>query len=175
MLFLVTKKQKERILDEYHARLIQVFTLSIVFLFVVFLGSLFPAYVTMKVDRQIVTDKLLPLQAAIEQSKSTVSASSSPDINNDISILSLDTNKRTVEIYYDIKKIYTEIPNVELISIQVDTLSKKIQVVARIDDKNTANTLVEKLKTTRYAGANLPYSVFSQGKNFMFGQTLTYE
>ena len=175
MLFLITKKQKDRILDEYHASMIYIFTLCLIGLFIVFLVSLFPAYLTMNVDRQILTDKISPLQAEIDQSKSETESNNAVGINNDISILSLGTKKDTVSIYNDIKGIYEGIPNIVLISINIDTLTKKVIIVANIDDKNTANLLVEKLKTTRYKGADLPYSVFSQSKNFIFSQTLTYE
>ncbi len=60
-------------------------------------------------------------------------------------------------------------------SINIDSLSKKIVVSANIDNKNTANILVDKLNNTAYKGAELPYSVFSQSKNFILNQNLSYE
>ncbi len=175
MLFLITKKQKDKILDEYHANLVYIFSISLIFLLVVFLLSLFPSYVTMKVDRQILADKISPMQAEIEQYKINSEKNNSASINDDISILSLNPKKDTVSIYKEIKEIYIQIPNVQIESMSIDTLSKKVIVVANIDNKNTASILVDKLNSTRYKGADLPYSVFSQSKNFIFSQTLTYE
>ncbi len=175
MLFLITKKQKDKILDEYHANLIYILTLSLVGLFIVFLISLFPSYLTMKVDRQILTDKVAPLQAQIDAYKADGEKNNSQGINNDISILSVGTKKDTIGIYKEIKSIYERIPNVQITSISVDMISKKVTVVANIDSKNTASILVDALNATRYKGADLPYSVFSQSKNFIFSQTLTYE
>lgn len=175
MLFLITKKQKDKILDEYYGNLIRIFTLSIVVLFIMFLISLFPSYITMKVDRQILTDKIAPLQKGLDQSKGDGEKNNTVGINDDISILSLNPKKDTIEIYKQIKEIYQQTLNVQIINISVDSLSKKITVTANIDNKNTANLLVDKLNATRYIGADLPYSVFSQNKNFIFSQTLSYE
>ncbi len=175
MLFLITKKQKDKILDEYHGNLIYIFTISLVVLFVIFLISLFPSYLTMRVDRQILTDKIAPLQLRIDYYKAESEKNNTAGINDDISILSLNPKKDTVAIYKEIKNIYQEIPNLQITSISVDSLSKKVTVIANIDNKNTANLLVDKLNSTRYKGADLPYSVFSESKNFTFSQTLTYE
>ncbi|MBC7981610.1 hypothetical protein H7X65_00870 [Candidatus Parcubacteria bacterium] len=172
---MITKKQKDKILDEYYANLIHIATVCVVVLFAVFLISLFPSYLTMKVDRQILTDKVAPLQAEIDQHRAEGEKNNTSGIDDDISILSLNTKKDTVTIYKEIKDIYQQIPNVQIVSIVVDGLSKKINVTANIDNKNTANLLVEKLNSTRYKGADLPYSVFSQTKNFIFSQTVTYE
>ncbi len=170
MLFLITKKQKEKILSEYHANLITIFTLSLIALSVIFLISVFPIYLTMKVDRQILTDKVSPLQAEIDTYKNNAKENNAVSINNDISILSLKTENNSIAIYKEIKSLYQTIPNVQLVSINIDTISKKV-----IDNKNTANLIVDKLNASRYKGADLPYSVFSQSKNFIFSQTLSYE
>lgn len=175
MLFLITKKQKDKILDEYHGNLIQIFTLSVVILFIMFLISLFPSYLTMKVDRQILTDKIAPLQTELDLSKVDGEKNNTAGINSDISILSLNPKKDTIEIYREIKDIYLQTPNVQIVNISVDSLGKKVTVTANIDNKNTANLLVDKLNSTRYKGADLPYSIFSQNKNFIFSQTLSYE
>lgn len=175
MLFLITKKQKDKILDEYYANLIYLFTLGIVGLFIIFLVSLFPSYLTMKVDRKIITDKIAPLQAQIDAYKIDSEKNNVDGVNDDIAILSVGAKKDTVEIYKEIKGIYGQIPNAQVTSISVDTASKKVVVVANIDTKNTASALVDLLNASRYKGADLPYSVFSQSKNFIFSQTLTYE
>lgn len=176
MLFLITKKQKDKILDEYYSSLINIFIISIIILFVIFLVSLFPTYLTMKVDRQILTDKITPLQLENDKNKIESKEKNSLAVNDDISILSTDlTSKKTVSTYKEIKEIYNSVPNVEILSINVDSLSKKVFVVANIDNKNTANSLVDKLNASRYKGAELPYSVFSQSKSFVFNQSLNYE
>ncbi len=176
MLFLITKKQKDKILDEYYSYLINIFTISLMVLLIVFLASLFPTYLTMKVDRQILTNKLIPLQTEIDKNKTESNKKNSVGINDDISILSSGSvNKNTVNMYKEIKDIYKSVPNVDVLSINVDTLSKKVLVTANIDNKNTANSLVDKLNSSRYKGAELPYSVFSQSKSFIFNQSLNYE
>lgn len=176
MLFLITKKQKDKILDEYYSYLINIFTISIIILLVIFLVSLFPTYLTMKVDRQILADKIIPLQLENDRNKTESKEKNSLEVNDDISILNTDlTSKKTINIYKEIKGIYSSIPNIEILSINVDTLSKKVFVVANIDNRNTANSLVDKLNLSRYKGAELPYSVFSQSKSFIFNQSLNYE
>jgi hypothetical protein len=175
MLFLITDKQKNKILDEYYSYLINIFSIGLVVLFVIFLIGLFPTYLTMRTDRQILTDKIAPLQSEIDTYKAQSANADSVNINNDIAVLNTTTTSSTLAIYKEIKGIYTEIPNAQLVSIQIDTLNKKITVVASIDSKNTAGTIVDRLNATRYKGANLPYSVFSQSRNFIFSQNLTYE
>lgn len=176
MLFLITKKQKDKILDEYYSYLINIFTVSLFILLIIFIILLFPTYLTMKVDRQILTDKLTPLQIETDKNKTQSEDKNTLNVNDDISILSSSsTNKNIVNIYNEIKDIYNNVPNVQILNISVDTLSKKVSVTANIDNKNTANILVDKLNTTRYKGADLPYSVFSQSKNFTFNQNLNYE
>lgn len=176
MLFLITKKQKNKILDEYYASLINIFSISLFILLILFLISLFPTYLTMKIDKQILTDKVLPLQMEIDKHKTNSKENNSLSINDDISILSSSsTNKNTVNLYKEIKDIYQSISNVNLVSINVDTLSKKVIVTASIDNKNTANVLVDRLNSSRYKGAELPYSIFSQNKSFIFNQSLSYE
>jgi hypothetical protein len=176
MLFLITKRQKDKILDEYYSSLIKIFTISLFILMVVFLVSVFPTYLIMKVDKQILNSRLNPLQIEIDKNKTESSDKNSLSVNDDISILSSDSkNKNTVSIYKEIKQIYDSIPNVDVLSINVDTLGKKVSVTANIDNKNTANTLVDKLNSSSYKGAELPYSVFSQSKSFVFNQNLNYE
>ncbi len=175
MLFLITKKQKDKILDEYYSYLINVFIVSLIILFIILIVSLFPTYLIMKVDREILTNKLTPLQTEKDLNKIQSEDKNSLTVNDDISILSSSsTNKNIVNIYNEIKEIYN-LPNVQILNISVDTLSKKILVIVNIDNKNTANILVDKLNNTRYKGAELPYSVFSQSKNFTFSQNLNYE
>ncbi len=175
MLFLITKKQKDKILDEYYSGVINVFTIILSVLFIMFLVLLFPTYLNMNVDKKILKDKIVPLQNEIDEYKKKANEVESSGINDNISILNLNTDKKTLEIYREIKDIYKKIPNVELISINVNSLDKKVNVVANIDNKNTANLLVDTLNATKYKGADLPYSVFSQNKNFIFSQTLNYE
>ena len=175
MLFLINKSQKKKILDAYQSSLINLFTIGLLVLSVLFVVVLFPTYLAMRVDRQILTDKIQPLKGEIEKYKSDNSQNESLKVNNDISILSVPRIENTLTIYKEVQSIYGEIPNVEITSIQVDTLSKKVSVNAIIDNKNTANRLVDRLNTSRYKGAVLPYSVFSQGRNFIFNQILSYE
>lgn len=176
MLFLITKKQKEKILDEYYSYLINIFTVSLIILLIIFLTSLFPTHLTMKIDKKILTNKLIPLRAEIEKNKTESSEKSSLNVNDEISILSLgSTNNNIVDIYKEIKEIYSSIPNVDILSVNIDTITKKVLVTANIDNKNTANILVDKLNSSRYKGADLPYSVFSQSKSFIFNQSLNYE
>jgi seryl-tRNA synthetase len=175
MLFLITQKQKNKILDEYYSGIINIITIAITALFIIFLVSLFPSYLTMKVDRKILTDKIALLQSQIDKYKAQAEQNDALAINNNISILSLNVKKETIDIYNEIKDIYKKIPNIEIVSIDVNSLDKKVIVVANIDNKNTASVLVDTLNSTRYKGVDLPYSVFSQSKNFIFSQTLTYE
>lgn len=175
MLFLITKKQKDKILDEYYSGVINIFTIILFVLFIMLLALLFPTYLNMNVDKKILKEKISPLQAEISEYQKKASEVESLGINDNVSILNLNTKKNTVEIYRDIKEIYKKIPNVEIISINVNSLDKKVNIVANIDNKNTANLLVDTLNSTKYKGADLPYSVFSQNQNFIFSQTLNYE
>lgn len=175
MLFLITDKQKNKILDEYYSYLINIFTIGLVVLFVIFVIGLFPTYITMRTDRQILTDKIAPLQSEIDTYKAQSANTDSVTVNNNIAVLNSTTTSNTLAIYKEIKGVYAEIPSAQLASIQIDTLNKKVTVVANIDNKNTAGAIVDRLNATRYKGANLPYSVFSQSRNFIFSQSLTYE
>jgi hypothetical protein len=114
MLFLVTKQQKDKILDEYYARLIYIFSIALLVLFVIFIIVLFPTYLTMKVDGKISSDKIMPLENEINAYKSESDKKEALEINNNISILSLNTKKETIDIYREIQSIYKEIPNVEV-------------------------------------------------------------
>lgn len=176
MLFLISKKQKDKILDEYYSYLLNIISTSLFILLIIFIISFFPTYLIMKVDRQILTDKLSTLQNETDNNKSQNEDKDSLSINNDISILSSDLkNKNTIDLYYEIMEIYKSVPNIKILSVNVDSLSKKVSVTADVDNKNTANILVDKLNTTRFKGADLPYSVFNQNKNFIFNQNLSYE
>ncbi len=171
----MNKKQKEKILDQYYASLINIFSISLFVLFIMFLVFLFPTYLTMKVDQKIVSESVSTLQTEINSFKAINQNASSTKIDNDIALLSASTTNRVVQIYEDIKNIYQDTPNVKLNNISVDMLSKKIAVSATIDSKNTASILVDKLNNAKYKGAELPFSVFSQSKSFIFNQNLTYE
>ncbi len=176
MLFLITKKQKDKILDEYYSYLLNILSTGIFILLVILLISFFPTYLIMKVDRQILTDKLSTLQNEIDKNKIQNEDKNSLNISNDISLLSSDIkNKKTIDVNKEIIDIYKTIPNIKILSVNVDSLSKKVSITADIDNRNTANALVDKLNTTKFKGADLPYSVFSQNKNFIFNQNLSYE
>jgi hypothetical protein len=175
MLFLINKKQKEKILNEYYSSLINIFSFSLFCLFIVLAVFLFPTYLTMKVDQKIMATRVENLTTEMNLYKSSDKTSENQKIDNDISLLSASTTERTLTMYDDIKKIYQEVPNVKITSISIDILNKKILVGAIIDNKNTASVLVDKLNNSNYKGAELPYSVFSQNKSFVLNQNLTYE
>lgn len=175
MLFLLTKKQKDKILDEYYSRLIYIFSFGLIFLFIVFVIVLFPSYLSVKVDKKILIDKIEPLKTEVENYKVEDNKSEALEINNNLSILNTKVNKDALIIYKDIQSVYKEIPNVEILSINVDPIAKKVSVSANVNNKNTANLLVDRLNNSRYKGAELPYSVFSQNNNFVFNLSLIYE
>ena len=175
MLFLINKKQKEKILDQYYSSLINIFSFSLFCLFITLAVFLFPTYLTMKVDEKIIKAKVENLTTEMNLYNTDEKSTENQKINNDISILSLSTSEKTLIIYNDIKNIYKEVPNVRLTGISVDILNKKISVNAIIDNKNTASVLVDRLNNSNYKGAELPYSVFSQNKSFVFNQNLIYE
>lgn len=175
MLFLMNKNQREKILDEYYSSLINIFSFSLFVLLIIFTIFLFPTYLTMRVDKKIMTQKVETLQGEIDMYKNGTKTGETLKIDNDIALLSASTTDRTLTMYSDIKKIYQEIPNVKLTSISIDILNKKIMVSATMDNKNTASMLVDRLNNSNYKGAELPYSVFSQNKNFILNQNLTYE
>ena len=175
MLFLVTKQQRDKILDEYYSYIIYMYSISLIILFVIFLIIIFPTYLIMKVDGKILSDRITPLENEINTYKSEGGKKEALEINNNIAILSLNVKKDTIDIYKEVQSIYKEIPNVIISSISVDTLAKKVAVSSVIDNKNTANLLVDRLNNSRYKGAELPYSVFSQNKNFTFNLNLSYE
>ncbi len=174
MLFLINKKQKEKILDEYYNNLFIVFSIGFIILSIILSISLFPAYLIMHMDKKIVTDKIIPIENTINQYRTKVDEVDVSSINN-ISIFNIDVKKNTIEIFQEIKNIYRSVPNVKIISINVNSLDKKVTVVADVNNKNTASILVDTLNTSKYKGADLPYSVFNQNKNFTFSQTLNYE
>lgn len=175
MLYLINKKQKDKILDTYYATLINLFSFSLFCLFIIFMVFLFPTYLTMRVDREIISDRVLSLKTEIDSYNDINKTNENIDIDNDISILAVSTTDNTLDIYEEIKYIYQTMPNVKLTAINIDTSTKKITINAIIDNKNTANLIVDKLNNSNYKGAELPYSVFSQNKSFIFNQNLTYE
>ncbi len=171
----MNKKQKEKILDQYYASLINIFSISLFVLFLIFLVLLFPTFLTMKVDQKIVSGQLNSIQIDIQSMRNLNQNSTTTVIDNDIALLSASTTNKTVVIYNEIKDIYQQTPNVRLNNISIDILNKRIVVSATIDNKNTASLLVDKLNNSRYKGAELPFSVFTQSKSFIFNQNLTYE
>jgi hypothetical protein len=175
MLFLIDKKQRDKILDEYYSRIMNLASVSILILDVIFIVGFFPTYLTMQVDRNILSEKINPLQNEIASYQTQSKKNDALKVNNDISILSTPTTDNTIEIYHDIRSIYSEIPNVQITIIYVDSVSKTVSVTATMNNKNTASLLVDRLNTSKYKGADLPYSVLGQYKSFIFNQTLKYE
>ena len=175
MLFLITEKQKNKILNDYYASLINILSVSSLILFLLFMISLFPTYFLFKADNDMVNQKIKNLQSEIDLYKLYDVKNQTSNINNDISLLSLNVDRKTVEIYRDILSIYKSVPNVNIVNISVNSINKKITVNAIIDNKNTANIIIDKLNESKYKGAELPYSVFSQSKSFSFNQNLSYE
>lgn len=175
MLFLINKTQKEKILNEYYSSLINIFSFSLFCLFIMLMVFLFPTYLTIKVDKKILELRVENLNKEMSIYKAGDKSDQNQKINNDISLLSASTTDKTLIIYNDIKNIYQEFPNVKITALSVDVLNKKILVSAIIDNKNTASVLVDRLNNSNYKGAELPYSVFSQNKSFVFNQSLTYE
>ena len=166
MLFLITEKQKNKILNDYYASLINILSVSSLILFLLFMISLFPTYFLFKADNDMVNQKIKNLQSEIDLYKLYDVKNQTSNINNDISLLSLNVDRKTVEIYRDILSIYKSVPNVNIVNISVNSINKKITVNAIIDNKNTANIIIDKLNESKYKGAELPYSVFSQSKSF---------
>ena len=175
MLYLINKNQKEKILDEYYSRLINIFTTSLIILSLIFLILLFPVYLNMNVDKKILINKAGLLKKEIDLYKVKNKKDQTFGLSDDVSILSTPTNDTALIIFEEVKSIYKEIPNIRLISINVDVLNKKVIVSAIVDNKNTASLLVDRLNISKYKGADLPYSVFSQNKSFTFNQSLSYE
>ncbi len=175
MLFLMDKENKDKILDEYYFKLTNILIFAQIFLFIIFLIFLLPTYLNMLLDENSFRLKIKPLENEIKNNKEIIQKNNVNDINNSISILANPLHNNILNIYSEIENIYKEIPNVKLMAINIDVLNKTVSIDALVDNKNTANLLVEKLNTTKYKGAELPYSVFSQNKNFIFNQSLKYE
>ncbi len=175
MLFLITEKQKNKILNDYYASLIKILSVSIIILFVLFIISLFPSYFLFKADENIVNQRIRVLQSEIDKYKPEDIKNQTSNINNDISLLSLNVDRKTVDVYRDIVSIYKSIPGVNILNITINSTNKKITINAIIDNKDTANNIIDKLNESKYKGAELPYSVFSQSKSFSFNQNLSYE
>lgn len=174
MLFLIDKENKEKILDEYYFKLINILIFVQAFLFIVFIVFLFPTYLNMIFDENSLRSKIKPLEEEINKTKEFIQKNNVNNINDNISILANPVNNNILDIYKEMEAIYREIPNVKLTAINIDVLNKTVVVNALVDNKNTANLLVERLNTTKYKGAELPYSVFSQNKDFIFNQNLKY-
>lgn len=175
MLFLITKKQRDYIIQEYYAYILHIINIGIILMIIVFTIALFPTYTAMHLDRDIVSQKIIPLEKELSQVGQGAKEDAAIAIQNDISLLHASTTTQVFDIYEDIQKIYLSIPGVDIQDISIDHISKTIQVRAEVDSKNTANALVDILLTSPYKGAELPYSVFSQTKSFIFPQNLTYE
>ncbi len=174
MLYLITTEQRKKIIDEYQARIWSISVICLIFLAIIFFVISIPTVLVMRSESKILTEKLDPL----EKETSLMQAESTKDgavaITKDLSLLQLPKTTNVRDVYKDITQVFEGVSGVVIQNISVDIVSKTIDITSLVRDKDVAKALVDRIQTTKYKGANLPYTILSEKASFVFNQKLTY-
>lgn len=175
MLYLIHDEQRKKITDDYYICVWLSLSWALVIVFVIAAVSAIPTIVLLQTEVSVSRDRVAQLKAEIQASDSTGSEAEALKITNKINLLEQKAPVDVRKVYADITRITESVSGVRITGITVDSLSKSVQIVTQVRDKEVAKNLVDALKKTTYKGAELPYSVLSERASFTFAQNLTYE
>lgn len=175
MLYLITNEQRKKIIDEYQSKIWVVSCIGLVLLAIIFFVLSIPTILSIRAEANILAEKARPLEVEESLLNAESSNADSVMITKNIAILQLPIQKNIRDVYKDVVEVFESVSGVVVQTIDVDSVSKTVNVTSMVRDKEVAKKLVEQIQKTKYAGANLPYTVLSQKASFVFNQKLTYK
>jgi predicted PurR-regulated permease PerM len=175
MLYLIHNEQRKKIVDNYYVQVWQSLLWALISVFIVIGVLAIPTVVLLQTEIRVTADQIDTLTSNIEQSKSENFEEDVSKITSKIHILKQTHPVDVRLIYLDMQNIIESVPGVNVQRVSVDSLTKTIQLVTKVQDKEVAKNLVDTLTKTVYKGASLSYSVLSEKASFTFAQNLTYE
>jgi hypothetical protein len=175
MLYLIHNEQRKKIVDNYYVQVWQSLLWALISVFIVIGVLAIPTVVLLQTEIRVTADQIDTLTSNIEQSKSENFEEDVSKITSKIHILKQTHPVDVRLIYLDMQNFIESVPGVNVQRVSVDSLTKTIQLVTKVQDKEVAKNLVDTLTKTVYKGASLSYSVLSEKASFTFAQNLTYE
>lgn len=175
MLYLINEEQRKRILADYYARIAQVSIWFLVGIFLVVGITAMPTILLLQTEVKTSEQKIAQFEADIEQAKSQSTEEDAIKITNKIEILKSSSAADIRKRYLEVERVAESVSGVKITSLTIDSLTKKVQIITEIRNKEAAKELVDELNKTTYKGAQLPYSVLSEKASFVFAQNLSYE
>lgn len=175
MLYLIPEEQKKRILMSYYARIVQVGTWFLIGIFLVIGIASIPTILSLQTEVGTTEQKTAQLEEQISKAQAESTEADAILIAHKIEILKTQSEQDIRKRYIEISKVVQSVKGVTITSLTIDTLTKKIQIVTEVQNKDIAKDLVDALNKTTYTGATLPYSVLSEKSSFIFAQNLSYE
>lgn len=175
MFYLLSDEQKTKISCQYWAKLIQLFTISLGVVFLMTVCLSVPTALKMYVEYSTLQQSIEPLEKELATMKVEVAKEGVNKILADFEILSRPAQNGIDKVYQRFIDVSESVSGTKIQSLNIDTLTKTIQVTFFVSDKTVAQALVKKMAEEKYVGAELPYSVLSQKSSFTFAQKLTYE
>lgn len=175
MLYLIHEEQRKKIVDSYYVQVWQSLLWIFCGVFIVIGILVIPTIVLLQTEVKVTADQIDSLEAEIRQTESKDFEGEVTKITNKIDILQQVYPVDVRLIYIDIERIVGAVPGVHIERLSVDALTKTVQLVTEVQDKEVAKNLVDALQKTKYTGATLSYSVLSEKASFTFAQNLTYE
>lgn len=175
MLYLINEEQRKRIIGDYYTRVWQVVSWFLIGVFLMIGIFAIPTILLLQTEVQTSEEKIVQFEADVEKGKAESTEEDATKITNKLEILKTVYPVDIRRKYAEIERIVENVEGVRLTSVNIDALSKSVQIITIVRDKESAKTLVDTLNKTTYKGSNLPYSVLSQKASFTFAQNLTYE
>ncbi len=175
MLYLIQDEQRKRIIDRYYTSVWQTVSWMFVLVCLIAGASAVPTILLLRTEGKVSESSIASLESGLQASTLAGSEAEVAKITNKINILQNVNTTDVRKTYQDVERVVESVGGVRLISIHVDSIAKKVDIVTEVRDKKVAKDLVDALQKTSYKGANLPYSVLSERATFTFAQNLTYE
>lgn len=175
MLYLINEEQRKRITADYYARIAQVSVWFLVGIFLVIGIGALPTILLLQTEVSTSEQQIAQLEVEIEKAKSQSTEEDATAITNKIGILKTVSATDIRKRYLEVERVTESVSGVKITSLTIDSLSKKVQIITEIRNKDAAKELVDALNKTSYKGATLPYSVLSEKASFIFAQNLSYE
>ena len=175
MLYLINEEQRKKIVADYYARVGQVIVWFLIGIFIVIGIAALPTILLLQTEVRTSEQRIAQYEAEVAKAKAESTEEDAAAITNKLEILknvsALDIRKK----YIEIERVAEAVPGIKITSVTIDALSKKVQIITEVRDKDAAKELVDAFNKTTYKGANLPYSVLSEKASFIFAQNLSYE
>jgi hypothetical protein len=175
MLYLIHEEQRKRITNIYYTSVWKSVSGMLIVVCIVAGICAVPAVLLLRTEGKISEGNITLLESDLQDAKFAGSEAEVGKITNKIHILEKVDTTNVRKTYQDVQRVVESVSGVRVVSIRVDSLTKKVDLVTQVRDKNVAKDLVDALQKTSYKGANLPYSVLSERATFTFAQNLTYE